>query len=55
MTAAEDIKKLTENIVIFKDVHLEAIIGEPAADTHKILNGFSTDRKRMAAQHGQGT
>jgi len=52
MTIAEDMKKLTENIIIFNDVRLKAV-GELVADTHKTLNGFSTDRKKMAAEQAR--
>ena len=52
MTIAEDMKKLTENIIISNDVRLKAV-GELVADTHKTLNGFSTDRKKMAAQQAK--
>ncbi len=46
---AEDMKKLTENIIISNDVRLKAV-GELVADTHKTLKGFSMDRKKMADQ-----
>lgn len=46
---AEDMKKLTENIITSHDVRLKAV-GELVADTHKTLNGFSMDRKKMAAE-----
>jgi ABC-type transporter Mla subunit MlaD len=49
MTMAEDMKKLTENIIISNDVRLKAL-GELVTGTHKTLEGFSTDRKKMAAQ-----
>jgi len=49
---AEDMKKLTENIIISNDVRLKAV-GELVADTHKTLKGFSMDRKKMAAQQSK--
>jgi len=49
MAIAEDMKKLTENIIISNDVRLKAL-GSLVTDTHKTLNGFSMDRKKMAAQ-----
>jgi len=49
MTIAEDMKKLTENIIISNDVRLKAV-GGLVADTHETLNRFSMDRKKMAAQ-----
>jgi len=48
-TIAEDMKKLTENIIISNDVRLKAV-GGLVADTHETLNRFSMDRKKMAAQ-----
>jgi len=52
MAIAEDMKKLTENIIISNDVRLKAV-GQLVADTHETLNGFSTDRKKMAAQQAK--
>jgi hypothetical protein len=52
MTIAEDMKKLTENIIISNDVRLKAL-GELVTGTHKTLEGFSTDRKKMAAQQAK--
>jgi hypothetical protein len=52
MTIAEDMKKLTENIIISNDVRLKAV-GQLMADTHETLNGFSMDRKKMAAQQAK--
>jgi light-regulated signal transduction histidine kinase (bacteriophytochrome) len=52
MAIAEDMKKLTENIIISNDVRVKAV-GELVADTHKTLNGFSMDRKKMAAQQAK--
>jgi len=49
---AEDMKKLTENIIISNDVRLKAV-GQLVADTHETLNGFSMDRKKMAAQQSK--
>jgi polyribonucleotide nucleotidyltransferase len=52
MAIAEDMKKLTENIIISNDVRVKAV-GELVADTHKTLDGFSMDRKKMAAQQAK--
>jgi len=49
MTVAQEMKRLTEDIIICNDVRLKAV-GELVADTQKTLKGFSTDRKKMAAQ-----
>jgi len=49
---AEDMKKLTENIIISNDVRLKAV-GGLVADTHETLNRFSMDRKKMAAQQSR--
>jgi len=52
MAIAEDMKKLTENIIISNDVRLKAV-GQLVADTHETINGFSMDRKKMAAQQSK--
>jgi light-regulated signal transduction histidine kinase (bacteriophytochrome) len=52
MAIAEDMKKLTEDIIISNDVRLKAV-GGLVADTHKTLNRFSMDRKKMAAQQSK--
>ena len=52
MAIAEEMKKLTENIIISNDVRLKAV-GELVADTHKTLSGFSMDRKKMAAEQAK--
>ncbi len=52
MAIAEDMKNLTENIIISNDVRLKAV-GQIVSDTHKTLNGFSMDRKKMAAQQAK--
>jgi ABC-type transporter Mla subunit MlaD len=49
MTIAEEMKKLTESIMVSSDVRLKSV-GELVSNTHKTLKGFSTDRKKMAAQ-----
>ncbi|OHB78568.1 MAG: hypothetical protein A2Z25_14800 [Planctomycetes bacterium RBG_16_55_9] len=49
MAIGEDMKKLTENMIVCNDVRLKAV-GHLVADTHKTLKGFSTNRKKMAAQ-----
>jgi rubrerythrin len=52
MTIAEDMKKLTENIIISNDVRVKAL-GDLVADAHETLKGFSMDRKKMAAQQAK--
>jgi gas vesicle protein len=52
MTIAEDMNKLTENIIISNDVRVKAL-GELVADTHKTLKGFAGDRKKMAAEQAK--
>ena len=52
MAIAEDMKRLTENIMISSDVRLKAV-GELVADTHKTLKGFAADRKKMAAEQAK--
>jgi light-regulated signal transduction histidine kinase (bacteriophytochrome) len=52
MTIAEDIKRLTENIIISNDVRLKTV-GQVVTDTHRILREFSGDRKKMAAQQAK--
>ena len=52
MTIAEDMKKMTENIIFSNDVRLKAV-GDLVADTHKTLSGFAADRKKMAAQQAK--
>lgn len=52
MAIAEDMKKLTENILISSDVRLKAV-GQLVADTHKTLKGFATDRKKMSQQQAK--
>jgi light-regulated signal transduction histidine kinase (bacteriophytochrome) len=52
MAIAEDMKKLTENIIISNDVRLKAV-GGLVADTHETLNRFSIDRKKMATQQSK--
>jgi hypothetical protein len=49
MTIAEDMKKLTENIIISNDVRLKAL-GALVSGTHRTLEGFSKDRRKMAAR-----
>ncbi len=49
MTIAEDMKKLTENIIVANDVRVRAL-GALVSDTHRTLDGFSKDRRKMAAQ-----
>jgi hypothetical protein len=52
MTIADDMKKLTENIILSNDVRLKAL-GALMSDTHRTLEGFSRDRKKMAAQQAR--
>jgi len=52
MAIAEDMKKLTENIIISNDVRLKAL-GDLVADTHETLKGFSMDRKKMGVQQAK--
>jgi DNA repair exonuclease SbcCD ATPase subunit len=52
MAIAEDMKKLTENIIISNDVRLRTV-GELVAETHKSLEGFAGDRKKMAAEQAK--
>jgi methyl-accepting chemotaxis protein len=52
MAIAEDMKRLTENIMISSDVRLKAV-GELVADTHRTLKGFTADRKKMAAEQAK--
>jgi hypothetical protein len=49
MTIADDMKKLTENIILCNNVRLKAL-GALMSDTHRALDGFSRDRKTMAAR-----
>jgi light-regulated signal transduction histidine kinase (bacteriophytochrome) len=48
----EDMKKLTENIIISNDVRLKAV-GGLMADTRESLNRFSMDRKKMASHQSK--
>ncbi len=52
MTIAEDMKKLTENIMISNDVRLRAL-GALVSGTHRTLEGFCRDRKNAAAQQSR--
>jgi ElaB/YqjD/DUF883 family membrane-anchored ribosome-binding protein len=52
MAIAEDMKKLTENIIISNDVRVKAL-GDLVADTHETLKGFSMDRKKMGVQQAK--
>jgi ABC-type transporter Mla subunit MlaD len=49
MTIAEDMKKLTENIISSSDVRLKAV-GGIVADTNNLLGGFARDRGKMAKE-----
>jgi gas vesicle protein len=52
MAIADEMKKLTENIIFSNDVRVKAL-GELVADTRKTLNGFSMDRKKMGVQQAR--
>ncbi len=52
MTIAEDMKKLTENIIISNDVRVKTL-GTLVADTHKTLKGFERDREKMAGEQAK--
>ena len=52
MAIAEDMKKLTENIIFSNNVRLKAV-GDLVADTHETLNRFPVDRKKMAAEQAR--
>ena len=47
-TIAEDMKKLTEDIMASHDVRVKAL-GALVSDTHKMLKGFHTEHKEMSA------
>ena len=52
MTIAEDMKKLTENIIASSDVRLKAV-GGIVADTNDLLGGFARDRGKMAKEQAR--
>jgi len=52
MTIAEDMKKLTENIISSSDVRLKAV-GGIVADTNNLLGGFARDRGKMAKEQAR--
>ena len=52
MTIAENMQKLAEDIIVSSDVRLKAV-GDLMTDTRRTLNGFSRDRKKMAAQQSK--
>jgi gas vesicle protein len=52
MAIAEDMKKLTENIIASSDVRLKAV-GEIVADTNNLLGGFAKDRGKMAKEQAR--
>jgi wobble nucleotide-excising tRNase len=59
MTIAEDMKKLTENIIFSNDVRVKTL-GNLAVDTHRTLadarknvEGFAADRKKMAVEQAK--
>jgi hypothetical protein len=52
MTIGENMKKLTENLILSSNVRLKSVNGL-LSDTRKTLNRFSADRKKMAAQQAK--
>lgn len=52
MTIAEDMKKLTENIMSSCDVRVKAL-GDLVVDTRKTLKGFASDRKKMGEEQAK--
>ncbi len=49
MTVAQEMKRLTEDIINGNEVRLKAV-GDLVTNTQRTLKKFSTDRKKMAAQ-----
>jgi superfamily I DNA/RNA helicase len=52
MAIAEDMKKLTENIIASSDVRLKAV-GGIVADTRDLVEGFTRDRGKMAKEQAR--
>ncbi len=52
MTVAENMQKLAGDIIVSSDIRLKAV-GDMVADTQKTLDGFSRDRKKMAARQAK--
>lgn len=52
MAIAEDMKKIAENIISSYDVRVKAL-GDLVTDTHKTLEGFAADRKKMGQQQAK--
>ena len=52
MAIAEDMKKLTENIIFSNDVRVKAV-GGIVADTNDLLGGFAMDRGKMAKEQAR--
>jgi len=52
MAIANDIKKLGDNIIASYDTRIKAI-GELVSNTHKTLNRFAVDRKKMSKEQAR--
>jgi len=52
MAIAEDMKRLTEDIIAANDVRLRAV-GTLMTETRETLKGFSADRKKMATDQAK--
>lgn len=52
MAIAEDMKKLAENIIASHDVRVRTL-SNLASDTHRTVEGFAVDRKKMAAKQAK--
>jgi hypothetical protein len=51
-TIAEDMKRLTEDMIVANDMRLRAV-GTLTTETHETLKGFSADRKKMATDQAK--
>jgi len=52
MGIADSMKEITEDIITSYGVRVKAV-GDLAADTHKTLKGFSSDRKKMGKEQAE--
>ncbi len=52
MAVAEDMKRLTEDIIVANDMRLRSV-GALVTETHETLKGFSADRKKMATNQAK--
>jgi len=52
MGIADSMKEITEDIITSYDVRVKAV-GDLAADTHKTLKGFSSERKKMGKEQAE--